>query len=58
MDIGLRRENATKQRDRAPFRFNRNGKTIEYNYSKQELNKAGGAWPTAQLQIEVFVKLS
>ena len=26
MDTGLRRENATRQRDKAPFRFNRNGK--------------------------------
>ena len=26
VDTGLRRENATRQRDRAPFRFNRNGK--------------------------------
>ena len=26
VDAGLRRENATKQRTRAPFRFNRNGK--------------------------------
>ena len=26
VDTGLRRENATRQKDRAPFRFNRNGK--------------------------------
>ena len=28
VDTGSRRENATKQRARAPFRFNRNGKRL------------------------------
>ncbi len=36
MDTGLRRENATKQKHKSPFRFNRNG-TLERNAQKMEL---------------------
>ena len=41
VDTGLRRENATKQRIRAPFRFNRNGKGSKADASKMidELRK-------------------
>src|SRR5947208_6740057 len=43
VDTGSREENASKHKDRAPFRFNRNGKGSRDGASRQTRNQSGTA---------------
>jgi hypothetical protein len=54
VDAGLRRENATKQRDRVPFRFNRNEKGSEALLRKAAARTVEELWQVIASALDAF----